>query len=184
MSFPAVLRPAALSAYREILRSARITFQGDLPRRLALTSAVRAAFESPTLEVVPPSSSSSSSPTLSESSSPNSNQELQYSETAGSDVLLHDPENLQSNVEAPLQLESESLSEEELAKRIQGWKEVALFLRKNVVQGEKDEQGNWRLRVTKDTELGSNETVKEPPKLPTTPFPNRNRRKREPSSSS
>lgn len=33
------------------------------------------------------------------------------------------------------------------------------------------------LRVTEHTELGDNASVKNPPKLPTTPFPNRNRRK-------
>lgn len=34
------------------------------------------------------------------------------------------------------------------------------------------------LRVTEDTELGDNLTIKEPPILPTTPFPNRNKRRR------
>ena len=31
--------------------------------------------------------------------------------------------------------------------------------------------------MTPDTELGDNASVRDPPKLPTTPFPNRNRRK-------
>ena len=89
------------------------------------------------------------------------------------------------------------MTEHELEKRIGEWKEIALFLRRNVVQGEQGEDGSFRmfppslpmtsgqycglmtgLRVTEDTELGDNETIKVPPKLPTTPFPNRNRRRR------
>lgn len=34
------------------------------------------------------------------------------------------------------------------------------------------------LRVTKDTDLGDNETIKAPKPMPITPFPNRNRRRR------
>lgn len=33
---------------------------------------------------------------------------------------------------------------EELEKRIGEWKEIALFLRRNVVQGEKGEDGSYR----------------------------------------
>jgi hypothetical protein len=33
------------------------------------------------------------------------------------------------------------------------------------------------LRVTPDTELGDNLTIKEPPKMPNTPFPNRGKRR-------
>jgi complex III assembly factor LYRM7 len=92
----------------------------------------------------------------------------------------------------------EEVSEAELEKRIGEWKEIALFLRRNVVQGEQGEDGSFRmsyrplptfcqicemelmigLRVTEDTELGDNLTIKEPPILPTTPFPNRNKRRR------
>ncbi|KAK1925375.1 hypothetical protein DB88DRAFT_483737 [Papiliotrema laurentii] len=72
---------------------------------------------------------------------------------------------------------AEQVSPEEVEKRIGEWKEVAAFLRKNVVQGQLDETGAYRLRVTPDTELGDNASVRDPPKLPTTPFPNRNRRK-------
>ncbi|EIW73650.1 hypothetical protein TREMEDRAFT_24381 [Tremella mesenterica DSM 1558] len=60
---------------------------------------------------------------------------------------------------------------EELNQRIEEWKEVALFIRKNVVQGVKDEQGTFRLRLTSETELGDNTTIRDPPKLPNTPFP-------------
>jgi hypothetical protein len=93
----------------------------------------------------------------------------------------------------------EEVSEAELENRIGEWKEIALFLRRNVVQGEQGEDGSFRmspfllldylpvvkyfelmigLRVTEDTELGDNLTIKEPPILPTTPFPNRNKRRR------
>lgn len=137
-----------------------LTLIGDLPRRIALDQTARGAFSSPTL-VVPAASTPDSAVTAPEAE------------------------------EAPVSIE-------ELQKRIEEWNEIAAFLRKNIVQGEKDESGSYsestsilillcpgeviaadeeELRVTSDTELGSNETVKEPPKLPTTPFPNRNRRK-------
>lgn len=61
------------------------------------------------------------------------------------------------------------------------------------MQGVKGDDGAWseylgyccvdktksypELRVTEHTELGDNASIKNPPKLPTTPFPNRNRRK-------
>ncbi|WVW84564.1 hypothetical protein I302_106598 [Kwoniella bestiolae CBS 10118] len=71
----------------------------------------------------------------------------------------------------------EQVNEEEVQKRIEEWKETAQFLRRNVVQGVQDEDGTWKLRVTDETELGDNATIKEPPKLPSTPFPNRNKRR-------
>ncbi|KIR57282.1 hypothetical protein I315_00447 [Cryptococcus gattii Ru294] len=123
--FPAALKPAARSAYREVLRAARITFQ-----------ALRATFSSPTL-TPPPSASSSSAIPISE----------------------------------------ESVGVDEIVKRITEWKELARFLKKNIVQGVKGDDGAWKLRVTEHTELGDNASIKNPPKLPTTPFPNRNRRK-------
>lgn len=61
MSLPPSLLYSARSTYRAVLRSARITFAGDLPRRAALESAVRQTFESSTLTPPPSSSSSSSS---------------------------------------------------------------------------------------------------------------------------
>ncbi|KAK8858505.1 hypothetical protein IAR55_002732 [Kwoniella newhampshirensis] len=133
-AFPASLAPAARSAYRSVLRSARITFQGDPARHLALISALRSTFQSPAL-----------SPPI---------------------------ESTPSSTDATAQI-----GQEEIAKRIEEWKEAAVFLRRNVVQGEEQNDGSWKLRVTKDTELGDNASVKEPPKLPMTPFPNRNRRR-------
>jgi hypothetical protein len=49
-------------------------------------------------------------------------------------------------------------------------REVADVLRKNVVQAEKvqDNQGQddlWRIRLTKDTEIGSNDSIKNPPPI-------------------
>jgi hypothetical protein len=39
----------------------------------------------------------------------------------------------------------ETVTYEELEKRIREWKEIALFLRRNVVQGEKGEDGSYRM---------------------------------------
>ncbi|TFK72173.1 hypothetical protein BDN72DRAFT_763781 [Pluteus cervinus] len=46
--------------------------------------------------------------------------------------------------------------------------EVAQFLRRNIVQGVKvdEEQGLYRLKITQDTELGSNESIRSPPPVP------------------
>ncbi|KAK6908287.1 hypothetical protein I203_102288 [Kwoniella mangroviensis CBS 8507] len=85
---------------------------------------------------------------------------------------------LRSSPEATFQpIIEEQVEESEIQKRIEEWKETAQFLRKNVVQGVQDEDGTWKLRVTDETELGDNATIKEPPKLPSTPFPNRNKRR-------
>ncbi|WWD04768.1 hypothetical protein V865_002839 [Kwoniella europaea PYCC6329] len=85
---------------------------------------------------------------------------------------------LRSSPEATFQpIVEEQVEEGEIKKRIEEWKETAQFLRKNVVQGVQDEDGTWKLRVTDETELGDNATIKEPPKLPSTPFPNRNKRR-------
>lgn len=118
--FPAALKPAARSAYREVLRAARITFQGtsflalffsithiyqfsgDPSRHYALLTALRATFSSPTL-TPPPSASSPSAIPISE----------------------------------------ESVGVDEIVKRITEWKELARFLKKNVVQGVKGDDGAW-----------------------------------------
>ena len=42
----------------------------------------------------------------------------------------------------------EEVSEVELEKRIAEWKEIALFLRRNVVQGEQGEDGSFRMSPT------------------------------------
>ncbi|WWC96005.1 hypothetical protein V866_002872 [Kwoniella sp. B9012] len=85
---------------------------------------------------------------------------------------------LRSSPDATFQpVVEEQVEEGEIQKRIEEWKETAQFLRKNVVQGVQDEDGTWKLRVTDETELGDNATIKEPPKLPSTPFPNRNKRR-------
>jgi hypothetical protein len=43
--------------------------------------------------------------------------------------------------------EEETVTYEELEKRIGEWKEIALFLRRNVVQGEKGEDGSYRMSI-------------------------------------
>lgn len=107
---PAALAPAARSAYRSVLRSARITFSGDPARHGQMLAVLRTTFESPTLAA--PSSATSTPPPLEEGD--------------GSSTV--DPR-----------------SPEELAKRIQEWKEVANFLRQNVVQGQLDQEtGRYR----------------------------------------
>ncbi|BEI86297.1 hypothetical protein CcaverHIS002_0605840 [Cutaneotrichosporon cavernicola] len=119
MSFPAALRPAARSAYRDVLRAARDTFHADPARHAQFPPAQ--PLEGPPVDFAAP---------------------------------------------------------EEIQKRVSEWKEVASFLRKNVVQGRQDETGTFKLRVTKDTDLGDNETIKAPKPMPVTPFPNRGKRRR------
>ncbi|KAK4687768.1 hypothetical protein P7C73_g2348, partial [Tremellales sp. Uapishka_1] len=158
MSFPAALRPAARSAYRSVLRSARITFQGDPVRHIALLTALRHTFSSPTLATPPPSSSTSA-------------------ETAANPAP--DFPGFGPKTEPEPVVVDTKVSEEELASRIDEWKEIAVFLKRNVVQGELDEgKGSFKLRVTPHTELGDNASTKSPPKLPTTPFPNRSKRRK------
>jgi len=43
--------------------------------------------------------------------------------------------------------------------------EVAQVLRKNLVQGRLQQDGVYNLRITPETELGSNDTIKNPPPL-------------------
>ncbi|RXK41619.1 hypothetical protein M231_01118 [Tremella mesenterica] len=160
MSFPVNLRPQARSAYRAVLRATKITFnekKGDEPRKIALRSLLRQTFSSPTL--TPPSQlpQSSTSPSNSISQSQSTSKVNENSDSAIS------PKGIER--------EEVHVKFEELKKRIEEWKEVALFIRKNVVQGVKDEQGTFRLRLTSETELGDNTTIRDPPKLPNTPFP-------------
>ncbi|KAK0459553.1 RF-1 domain-containing protein [Desarmillaria tabescens] len=46
---------------------------------------------------------------------------------------------------------------------------VAAFLRQNVIQASRvaGEEDTWKLRITKDTELGSNDSIKNPPPMET-----------------
>ncbi|KAI6103546.1 hypothetical protein F5141DRAFT_1131246 [Pisolithus sp. B1] len=56
-----------------------------------------------------------------------------------------------------------------VGEKIQLAKELAMMLRRNVVQAQKIESDTtgekWSLRFTKDTELGDNSTIKNPPPL-------------------
>lgn len=52
---------------------------------------------------------------------------------------------------------SQELSVDE---QIQHLNDVALFLKRNIVQGKKDDQGKYHLNIHEDTELGDNESIK------------------------
>ncbi|TRM61824.1 RF-1 domain-containing protein [Schizophyllum amplum] len=41
-------------------------------------------------------------------------------------------------------------------------RDIALFLRRNIIQGSRNGEDTWKLRVTPHTELGDNDTVKQP----------------------
>ncbi|KAF2687340.1 mitochondrial zinc maintenance protein 1, mitochondrial [Lentithecium fluviatile CBS 122367] len=96
-------REMALAAYRHLLRSTRIAFQGDIPTLLAARHEARKNFEY--------------------------NRGL----ATGSD---------------------------ELSQQITHAEEVANFLRENVVQGQPDETGKYKLRIHEHTERGDNEDIK------------------------
>lgn len=50
---------------------------------------------------------------------------------------------------------------QEIEKAVKDLNEVALFLVKNIVQGEPKEDGRYFLKFHEKTELGSNETIKQ-----------------------
>ncbi|GAA5848609.1 hypothetical protein JCM8547_004572 [Rhodosporidiobolus lusitaniae] len=52
------------------------------------------------------------------------------------------------------------LTSEEVDEHIAGALEIAQYLRTNVVQGVKTADGNYALRIHKDTERGDNDTIK------------------------
>ncbi|KAL1892764.1 Mitochondrial zinc maintenance protein 1, mitochondrial [Sporothrix stenoceras] len=56
--------------------------------------------------------------------------------------------------------EKASLPEAEVQPAIQHAEEVASFLRANVVQGKREEEGVYRLRIHEETERGDNDTIK------------------------
>ncbi|KDE06970.1 hypothetical protein MVLG_02708 [Microbotryum lychnidis-dioicae p1A1 Lamole] len=59
-------------------------------------------------------------------------------------------------------LERPSLSATEIDEHIQSAHEIAAYLRKNVVQGIRNEDGNYTLRFTEETERGDNSTIRAP----------------------
>ncbi|KAI9631950.1 uncharacterized protein MKK02DRAFT_41588 [Dioszegia hungarica] len=155
MSLSPTLLTTARSTYRAVLRSARITFAGDLPRRAALENAVRATFRSRTMTPPTPGPSSSSSAPASSSSSSSPASPSHTSSEGGVGEQEVDPALI--------------------AQRLAEWGEIASFLRRNVVQGTMDESGSYKLRLTKDTELNDNERDKPAAVQPLTPFPNRDK---------
>ncbi|KAI5835730.1 hypothetical protein K523DRAFT_408827 [Schizophyllum commune Tattone D] len=56
-------------------------------------------------------------------------------------------------------------------------RDLAVFLRRNIIQGQQTGENSWRLRVTEDTELGDNDSVKQPKDA--IPMNNRRARKQE-----
>ncbi|KAJ7046624.1 RF-1 domain-containing protein [Mycena alexandri] len=46
-------------------------------------------------------------------------------------------------------------------------RDIALIIRKNIVQAAQQKADTWKLRITKDTEMGSNDTIKNPPVIET-----------------
>jgi hypothetical protein len=87
-----------------------------------MVQAVRQTFSSPTL--TPPK------PTTPRAAEP----------TSCSSAAAPAPEPLVEEIPAETEV-----SEEELEKRIGEWKEIALFLRRNVVQGEQGDDGSFRM---------------------------------------
>ncbi|VVT49757.1 uncharacterized protein SAPINGB_P002428 [Magnusiomyces paraingens] len=72
-----------------------------------------------------------------------------------------------------------SLSEpEEIAEKLQLAKDVNIILRQNVVQGVQDsaDPNKYHLKIHKETELGYNDTVKEPKITPQKPITGKSKR--------
>lgn len=104
---------------------------GDPQRHLALTTALRQTFSSPTL-TTPGSPSSSRQPDPPTSCSGSLSSTTTTPSSASSSALQAEESTLDPS------------SPEELSKRIEEWKEIALFLRRNVVQGELKGDGSYR----------------------------------------
>ncbi|GAA5911014.1 Mzm1p [Sporobolomyces salmoneus] len=135
---PITLTPAqcarAASAYRALLRAQRFTFKGD---DLALRAAhlqTRVLFN----RFIPSASSATQSP---------------FSPTTANSTIAKLPE---------LKPREEELTEEKINEHIEGAFEIATYLRRNVVQGRRTEEGNYALRITEETERGDNETIRQP----------------------
>ncbi|GAA5830357.1 hypothetical protein JCM11251_001321 [Rhodosporidiobolus azoricus] len=56
--------------------------------------------------------------------------------------------------------EGEELTPEKVDEHIKGAFEIAQFLKTNVVQGVRNDQGNYSLRIHEHTERGDNDTIK------------------------
>ncbi|GAA5995406.1 hypothetical protein JCM5350_001057 [Sporobolomyces pararoseus] len=61
-----------------------------------------------------------------------------------------------------LKPESSELTAEKVDQHIEGAFEIATYLRRNVVQGRRTEEGNYALRITEETERGDNDSIKQP----------------------
>ncbi|KAF8610827.1 hypothetical protein BDV93DRAFT_517924 [Ceratobasidium sp. AG-I] len=94
---------------------------------------------------------------------------------AGDDRVLHGA--FRDKIRTETAAGRQELDPAEYEARVQHAFAVATVLKKNIVQGAQEssngEEGAWRLRLTPDTELGTNEGVKTPYVRPTrgTPRP-------------
>ncbi|GAA5859266.1 hypothetical protein JCM5296_005314 [Sporobolomyces johnsonii] len=61
-----------------------------------------------------------------------------------------------------LKPESAELTSDKVDEHIEAAFEIATYLRRNVVQGVRTEEGNYALRITEETERGDNATIKQP----------------------
>ncbi|GAA5862235.1 hypothetical protein JCM3774_004833 [Rhodotorula dairenensis] len=135
-----ILSPAqcakAAAAYRALLRAQRLTFKGDEFALKAAHQQTRVLFNR-----FIPSASASRSP---------------FSATMTADSSLPPPS---------LAPEGE-LTPAKVDEHIAGAFEIAAFLRKNVVQGIRTDEGNYSLRIHDETERGDNDSIKKKAEIP------------------
>ncbi|GAA5945118.1 Mzm1p [Sporobolomyces koalae] len=68
-----------------------------------------------------------------------------------------------SSIKVPeLKPESTELTSEKVDEHIEAAFEIATYLRRNVVQGRRTDEGNYALRITEETERGDNDSIKQP----------------------
>ncbi|GAA5978557.1 hypothetical protein JCM10908_004403 [Rhodotorula pacifica] len=137
-----ILSPAqcakAAAAYRALLRAQRLTFKGDELALKAAHQQTRVLFNR-----FIPSASASRSP-------------------FSSSERLHD-----SPLPPPPTLAPEGeLTTEKVDEHIAGAFEIAEFLKKNVVQGIRTDEGNYSLRIHEETERGDNDSIKKKAEIP------------------
>ncbi|KAJ9118121.1 hypothetical protein QFC22_004022, partial [Naganishia vaughanmartiniae] len=145
-SMPAHLVPEARSTYRALLRASSITFAGDKPNQTQFRSIIRATFASPTLSSPLAKNSSPPPPP------PPPAEKLQTPcETYAASL---DDRSSSSLVEKDVQ----QMSEAEYQERLKHWREVAVILRQNVVQGKKVEKKESREQVAESREQAEGAT--------------------------
>ncbi|GAA6027082.1 hypothetical protein JCM8097_006097 [Rhodosporidiobolus ruineniae] len=121
----------AASAYRSLLRAQRLTFKGDDFALKAAHQQTRILFN----RFIPSSSASSSLSPFAPNPSYGAAPELKPAE-------------------------GEELTPQKVDEHIEAAFEIAKFLRTNVVQGVRNDEGNYALRIHEETERGDNESVR------------------------